>query len=63
LPRLELFSLDPRRTQVRILRRTARLVDLMLVIQAQGKHSCGVAIPDRFIGVDDMNAPLSTPVI
>jgi Predicted integral membrane protein (DUF2270) len=34
---------------------TARLLDLMLVIPAQGKHSCGVAIPDRFIGVDDMN--------
>src|ERR1700738_147985 len=33
----------------------------MLVIQAQGKHSPCVTLPDRFIGVDDVNSPLSTP--
>src|SRR5258708_39895806 len=35
----------------------------MLVIQAQGKHSYGVTIPDRFISVDDVHSPRSTPVI
>jgi uncharacterized membrane protein len=32
-------------------------LDLMLVIQAQGKHSCGITILDRFIGVDDVDSP------
>src|SRR6266446_8427668 len=35
----------------------------MLVIQALDKHSYGVTIPDRFIGVDDLDSPRSTPVI
>src|SRR5260370_14540869 len=35
-------------------RRTAPFLDLMLVIQAQGKHSCSITIPDRFIGVDEL---------
>ena len=32
-------------------------LDLMLVIQAQGKHSCGITIPDGLIGVDDADSP------
>jgi len=47
--------LDRWRTAVRILQCIELLLDLMLVIRAQGKHSCGVTIPDRFVGVDDMN--------
>ena len=29
----------------------------MLVIQAQAKHSCGITIPDRFIGVSEVDFP------
>jgi len=29
----------------------------MLVIQAQAKHSCGITIPDRFIGVSELDFP------
>ena len=29
--------------------------DLLLVIRPQGKHSCAITIPDRFIGVDDVD--------
>ena len=32
-------------------------LDLMLVIQAQGKHNCGITIPDGLIGVDDVDFP------
>src|ERR1700687_1569907 len=52
--------LGPNADVVRILRCTALLLDLVLVIRAQGKHSCGVTFPDRLIGVD-VNSPLSTP--
>jgi uncharacterized membrane protein len=37
-------------------------LDLMLVIQAQAKHSCGITIREGFIGVDDLDSPPSTPV-
>src|ERR1700736_3061278 len=53
--------LGPNADVVGILRCTALLLDLMLVIRAQGKHSSGVTFPDRLIGVDDVNSPLSTP--
>jgi len=31
--------------------------DLLLAIRPRGEHSCGVAIPDWFIGVDDVCSP------
>ena len=39
------------------MRCTPLFLDLMLVIQAQGKHSCGITIPDGLIGVDDVDSP------
>jgi hypothetical protein len=33
------------------------LLDLLLAIRRQGEHSCDVAIPDRFIDVDDVDSP------
>jgi hypothetical protein len=29
----------------------------LLEIRRQGEHSCAVAIPDGFIGVDDVDSP------
>src|SRR5437879_4076614 len=40
-----------------------RLLDLMLVIQKQAKHSCGITIRDGLIGVDDPDSLPSTPVV
>ena len=31
--------------------------DLLLAIRPRGEHSCAVTIPDRFIGVDDVDSP------
>ena len=45
------------RPKVRIVRCTVRLPDLLLVIRSRDKHSCGVTIPDRLIGVDDVDSP------
>ena len=50
---------DAQRTRVRIVRCTVLLLDLSLAIRPQGNHSCGVTIPDRFIGVDDVDVPVN----
>ena len=44
-------------SQVGIVRCIDLLLDLLLAIRPQGEHSCGITIPDRFIGVDDVDSP------
>jgi hypothetical protein len=43
--------------RVGIVRCTVLLLGLLLAIRPQGEHSCALTIPDRFIGVDDMDSP------
>jgi hypothetical protein len=45
------------RPRLSIVRCTVLLLDLLLAIRLRGEHSCGVTIPDRFVGVDDVDSP------